>query len=332
MATSIPKTMKGVLIEKTGGTEVLQYKTDLPVPTPKEGELLVKNDYIGINFIDIYYRTGLYPAPKPEILGREAEGTIVATGPGGDLYGLKPGDHVIWMGTAAYAEYSVVSARSAHATPAGLAPGVAVAAFLQGLTAITLIRDAYHVQKGDWILVHAAAGGVGLLLVQLLHAVGAKVIGTASTAEKIALAKENGADYMINYKEEKGLVGKVKEITGGEGCAAVFDSVGKDMFDSSLEMAARKGTVVSYGNSSGPVPPFTISRLSAKNLKLMRPTLFNFIATREEFERYAGELYDFVVKGELNVKIHEVYPLADVARAQKDMESRKTTGKLLLKP
>lgn len=331
MATEIPKTMKGVLIEKTGGVEVLQYKTDLPVPTPKEGEVLVKNDFIGINYIDTYFRTGLYPAPKPEILGREAEGTIVSTG-GGNLYNLKVGDRVVWMGTSAYAEYTSAPASTAYPIPSSLSPSIAAAAFLQGLTALTLIREAYEVKKGDWILVHAAAGGVGLWLCQLLKAVGARTIGTASTAEKIELAKENGAEFMINYKEEKDFVGKVKEITGGEGVAAVFDSTGKDQFENDLEVVARKGTVVSYGNSSGAVPPLTIARLSAKNVKVLRPTLFNYIATREEFERYTGELFEFITKHNFNVRIHETYPLADVARAHTDLEGRKTTGKLLLKP
>jgi NADPH2:quinone reductase len=328
----IPKTMKGVLIEKTGGVEVLQYKTDLPVPTPKEGEVLVKNDFIGINYIDTYFRTGLYPAPKPEILGREAEGTIIALGPSGNFYNLKVGDRVVWMGTSAYAEFTAAPASKTYPIPSSLSPSIAAASFLQGLTALTLIREAYEVKKGDWILVHAAAGGVGLWLCQLLRAVGAKTIGTASTADKIELAKQNGADYMINYKEEKDFVGAVKKITDGEGVAAVFDSTGKDQFENDLKVVARKGTVVSYGNSSGAVPPLTISRLSAKNVKILRPTLFNYISTREEFERYTGELFDFITKHNFNVRIHETYPLADVARAHTDLEGRKTTGKLLLKP
>jgi len=331
MATSTPKTMKGVLIEKTGGVEVLEYKTDLPVPTPKEGEVLVKNDFIGINYIDTYYRSGLYPAPKPEILGREAEGTIVSTGPG-NIYNLKVGDKVVWLGTTAYAEYSSVPAAKAYALPSSLKPSIAAASLLQGLTALTLIKEAYEVKKGDWVLVHAAAGGVGLMLCQLLKAVGARTIGTASTAEKIELAKKNGAEFMVNYKEEKDFVGKIKEITKGEGVAVVYDSTGKDQFDNDLEVVARKGTVVSYGNSSGAVPPFSLARLAAKNVKVMRPTLFNYIHTREEYEKWTGELFNFIIKGELNVKIHETYPLAEVARAHTDLETRKTTGKLLLKP
>lgn len=323
--------MKGVLIEKTGGVEVLDYRTDLPVPTPKEGEILVKNDFIGINFIDTYYRSGLYPSPKPEILGREGEGTVIATG-SGNLHNLKVGDRVVYMGTGAYAEYTATPSAKAHIVPAALEPGIAAAALLQGLTALTLIREAYAVQKDDWVLVHAAAGGVGLWLCQLLRVVGARTIGTASTEEKLELATKNGANVVINYKEEKDFVGKVKEITGGEGVKVVFDSTGKDQFENDLEVVARKGSVISYGNSSGPVPPFAISRLSAKNLKIMRPTLFHFIYTREEFEHWTGELFDFIIKDKLNTRIHGIYPLAEVARAHTDLEGRKTTGKLLLKP
>lgn len=284
----------------------------------------------------------------PIILGREAEGTVVSTGSGGELNNIKVGDRVVWMGTSAYAEYTSAPASKAYPIPSSLKPSIAAAALLQGLTALTLIRESYEVKKGDWILVHAAAGGVGLWLCQLLRAVGARTIGTASTAEKIELAKENGAEFMINYKEEKNFVEKVKEITGGQGVAAVFDSTGKDQFENDLEVVARKGTVVSYGNSvsslvksdksvtdnkqSGAVPPLTISRLSAKNVKILRPTLFNYISTREEFERYTGELFEFITKYNFNVRIHETYPLAEVARAHTDLEGRKTTGKLLLKP
>lgn len=330
MATSIPKTMKGVLVQKTGGVEVLEYKTDLPVPTPKEGEVLVKNEFIGINFIDTYFRTGLYPSQKPEILGREAEGTIVATGPSGNLYDLKVGDRVAWMGLSAYAEYAAAPAAKTHVIPSALKPGIAAAALLQGLTALTLIKEAYLVKKGDWVLVHAAAGGVGLWLCQLLRVVGARTIGTASTKEKLELAKENGAEVVVNYKEEKNFVERIKQITGGEGVKVVFDSTGKDQFENDLEVVVRKGTVVSYGNSSGLVPPLAISRLAAKNVAVLRPSLFNYIYTREEFERYSAELFDLIIKDKLNVRIHKNYPLADIATAHTDLEGRKTTGKLLL--
>lgn len=196
---------------------------------------------------------------------------------------------------------------------------------------MTLIREAYAVQKGDWVLVHAAAGGVGLWLCQLLRAVGAKVIGTASTEEKVELAKKNGGEFMINYSHED-VVARVKELTGGVGVAAVFDGVGKSTFDIDLEVLARKGSLVSFGNASGAVPPLAIAKLSAKNLKVLRPTLFNYIYTREEFELYTGQLFDMILKEGIDVRVHDTYPLADVAKAHTDLEGRKTTGKLLMKP
>jgi NADPH2:quinone reductase len=259
--------MKGIQIDKTGGVEVLNYRTDLPVPTPKEGEILVKNDFVGINYIDTYVcpiillsgpnslalhhsydRRGLLPSPTPQILGREGEGIVVATGPG-ELNNIKVGDRVVYMGSAAYAEYTATPSVKAYVVPPTLGSGVAAAALLQGLTALTLIREAHVVQKGDWVLVHAAAGGVGLWLCQLLQAVGARTIGTASTEDKMDSARKNGAEIMINYKEEKDLVGKVRMLTGGEGVRVVFDSTGKDQFENDLEVVARKGSVVSYGNS-----------------------------------------------------------------------------------
>ncbi|KAI9848026.1 MAG: NADPH:quinone reductase [Sclerophora amabilis] len=334
--SEIPKTMSGILIEKTGGTEVLQHRTDLPVPTPSDGQILVKNEYIGVNYIDTYFRTGLYSSPKPEILGREACGTVLAQGPNipAELAAtLTPGTRCVWLGTGSYAEYSATPADKAIALPeAGqLEPATAAAALIQGLTALTLIREAYPVQRGDWVLVHAAAGGTGLWLCQLLRAVGARTIGTASTKEKVDLATANGAGWMVDYSHED-VVARVKDITGGEGVKAVFDGVGKTTFDGDLEVLSRKGSLVSFGNASGAVPPVTISRLSAKNIKLLRPTLFNYVTTREEFEHYTNELFRFIVEDKLNVRIHEIYPLKDVARAHNDIEGRKTTGKLLLKP
>lgn len=208
---------------------------------------------------------------------------------------------------------------------------MAAAAVLQGLTALTMIRESYAVQPGDWVLVHAAAGGVGLWLCQLLRVVGARVIGTASTAEKMALARKNGADYVINYSHED-VVARVKDTTAGAGVAAVFDGVGKSTFDSDLELLARKGSLVSFGNASGAVPPFAILKLKAKNLKVVRPTLANYIYTREEFEQYAGELFDMLLKEDINVKVHKIYDLKDVVQVHIDLEGRKTTGKLLMKP
>lgn len=328
---SVPSTMKGVIINKTGGPEVLEYKTVLPVPQPKDGQILIKNDFIGINFIDTYFRSGLYPAPSfPYTLGREAEGTVVSTGTG-ELHGFKEGDKVVWMDVGAYAEYSVIPAGKAVKVPIDMEPKIGAAALLQGLTALTLIREAHPVKKGDWVLVHAAAGGTGLWLTQLLKSVGANIIGTASTPEKVELAKKAGATHMINYSHED-VKSKVNELTNGQGVIAVFDGVGKDTFDLSLDILARKGSLVSFGNASGAVPPVTIARLSAKNLRLLRPALFGYLVTREEFEHYTKELFNFVLKDKLDVRIHEVYPLSQVAKAHEDLQGRKTTGKLLLDP
>ncbi|KAI9859515.1 MAG: NADPH:quinone reductase [Trichoglossum hirsutum] len=322
--------MKGVLVENTGGTEVLQFRTDLPVPEPKEGEILVKNDYIGVNYIDTYFRSGLYPSPKPEILGREAAGHIVALGPNVSP-SFRVGDLVAWMGTGAYAEYSSTPAAKVALVPSSVSASDAAGALLQGLTALTLVREAYAVKAGEFVLVHAAAGGVGLWLCQILKSIGARAIGTASTTAKAELARENGAEFVIEYSRED-VVQRVGEITRGEGVAAIFDGVGKDTFDADLEVVARKGTVVSFGNASGPVPPLAIARLGAKNVKVCRPMLGNYVYTREEFDHYTSELFQLMARDNMNVQIHEVYPLQDVARAHTDLEGRKTTGKLLLKP
>ncbi|KAI1345207.1 hypothetical protein F5Y15DRAFT_20646 [Xylariaceae sp. FL0016] len=332
---SIPSSMKAILIDKTGGTEVLQYKTDVPVPTPIDGQLLVKNDFIGVNYIDTYFRTGLYPAPQfPYILGREGAGTVVAVGPGTDS-DLAVGDKVLYMGEGAYSQYTLASAAKTLKLPAGLDAKTAAAAFLQGMTALTLVRESHPVQKGDWVLVHAAAGGTGLWLCGLLAAIGARTIGTVSTVAKAEAASRAGAEHVVNYAHED-VEARVRELTGGAGCAAVFDGVGKATFDLSLACVARKGSLVSFGNASGAVPPFAIARLSAKNARVLRPTLVNYIVTREELDHYATELFDFILgrggKDGLEVSVHDVYPLSEVARAHQDLEGRKTSGKLLLDP
>ena len=280
-----------------------------------------------------YFRSGLYPVPEgrwPYILGREAEGTVVKTG-GGDTLDFKEGDKVVWMGEEAYAEYTAAPAAKAFKIPDGVKPKIPAAALLQGLTALTLIKEAHHVNKGDWVLVHAAAGGTGQWLCQLLKAVGANTIGTASTPEKIETAKKAGATHMINYSKED-VKTKVMELTNNNGVVAVFDGVGKDTFDLSLECVARKGSMISFGNASGAVPPVTIAKLSPKNARLMRPTLFGYIATREEFAGWSKQLFEFIEQGAIDVGIHETYPLSEVKRAQDDLHARKTSGKLLLDP
>ena len=256
MASQIPRTMSGVLIEKTGGTEVLQYKTDLPVPTPKAGEVLVKNAIIGINYIDTYFRTGLYKSEKPEILGREAAGHIVSLGP--KVEGFTEQDRVIWMGTSGYAEYTAAPAAKTIKVPKEISLPDACAAFLQGLTAITLTEESYKVEKGDWVLVLAASGGVGGWLCQILKAKGAHTIATVGSQAKVQVAKDAGAEIVL-VEGEADVKAEIMKRTNNEGVIAVFDGVGKSTFDRSLDVIARKGTVVSFGNASGAVEPLTIS-------------------------------------------------------------------------
>ncbi|KAI1940680.1 NADPH:quinone reductase [Ophidiomyces ophidiicola] len=354
MATAtIPTTQKGIQISRIGGPEVLEYHTSLPVPQPGPGEVLIKNNLSGVNYIDTYFRTGLYPAPKPEILGREGAGTIVAIGPGSKQQNFKVGDRVAWLNTGGYAEYSIAPAeRHVARIPDGVSDEQALTVLLSGITTLSLVREAYPVQKGDWILLHAAAGGAGYLMTQMLKMAGAKVIGTAGGLEKVELVKSLGADAVIDYKSAEGQnwLEKVMELTGGEGVAAVFDSVGKDTWENSIKAVKRKGTMVFFGNASGPVPSLNIQYdgtpyfdfeaiadnhtrlLSAKNIKLMRTSLFAYIATQEEFDSYTKELFDMVESGKLKTKLHKIYPLEQAAQAHIDLEGRKTTGKLLLRP
>ncbi|EYE93976.1 quinone oxidoreductase family protein [Aspergillus ruber CBS 135680] len=328
---SPPTTMKAVEITQTGGPEVLSYKTDHPVPAPSEGQVLVQNSVSGINYIDTYFRTGLYPAPKPEVLGREGVGKIVTLGSGDNTQGLQVGDRVAWLGTGGYAEYTAVPAAKTVKVPEGISDEDVMAGFLSGLTVLTLVKETYPVQKGETVLVHAAAGGAGSLMVQVLKSIGAKVIGTAGGEAKVALAKQLGADVVIDYRAED-WVSKVKEATGSKGVDVVYDSVGKDTWEGALEVVKRKGTIVWFGNASGPVPPLPIQKLSPKNLKVARPQLFGYIDTREEYEFYTNELFSLLKSGQLKVKVHNVYPLEQVAQAHIDLEGRKTTGKPLLKP
>ncbi|KAL9110202.1 MAG: hypothetical protein Q9227_005263 [Pyrenula ochraceoflavens] len=322
MASAIPKTMKAVFVEKTGGPEVLQYREDYPVPEPKENEVLVKNNFSGINYIDTYFRTGLYPSPKPEVLGREAAGTIASVGSStsSSAPSFSPGDRVVWMHNSSYAEYSAVPTEKVLKIPDGVTDEQAAGGLLMGMTALSIIRESYAVKKGDTVLLHAAAGGVGLLLCQLLRKVGAYVIGTAGGPEKGALAKENGADVVIDYRAEKDWLGKVKELTKGEGVDVVFDSVGKDTWEGSLEAVKRKGSMIFFGNASGPVPPFPVAyvlpqpfRQSSENIKLMRMSVMAYVVTRAEFEHYGNEFFKALKEG-LNIKIHKVYPLKDTAQ------------------
>ncbi len=324
--------MAAIVCNKTGDPSVLEYKSDQPTPKPTSGQILVKNTFAGINYIDTYFRTGLYPAPNglPMIVGQEAAGTVAAIGPD-TKSDLKEGDRVVWLKFGGYAEYTAAPAEKVVKIPEGIKDEDAVGSFLMGMTAMSITQDSYKVKKGDFVLVHAAAGGVGLLMCQILRKIGARVIGTAGGPEKCKLAKENGAEFLIDYKAEKDWLGKVKEITNGEGCDVVYDSVGKDTWEHSLEAVKRKGTVVFYGNASGPVPAIPLPKLTAKNSKTCRPTLTNYTATREELEYYANEVFSAVKSGDLKVKVYKVYPLKEAKSAHEDLEGRRTTGKLLLK-
>jgi len=310
---------------------VIEVVADALVPSPGKNEVVVNNMYAGVNFIDTYFRTGQYPAPSfPYTLGREAEGRIAAVGK--SVQGFKVGDRVAYLGVSAQQEYTALDPLHVAHVPSAIPEGVAAAAMLQGVTALAFARESYEIKKGDYILIHAAAGGLGQWLVQIAAAIGAHVIATASSDQKLAIAQEHGAEFLINYSTQN-WVAEVKEITKdvGGGVAAVFDGVGKDTFDGDLEVVKRKGTVVSLGNASGTIPPFTIARLSPKNLKLLRPQLFAYIAEREEFETYTKEIFDWIIEGKVKVNIHKTYTLEDVGQAQSDLESRTTTGKLVLK-
>lgn len=272
MSSSVPPTMKAIVIEQTGGPEVLQLRTDQPVPVPRDGELLVHNHLAGVNYIDTYFRTGLYPSPKPEILGREAIGTVVAVGgssasasapASSSSPSFQPGDRVVWMHTGSYAEYTAVPAAKTAKVPADLPDETVIGSFLSGLTVLSLARETYDVQRGDWVLLHAAAGGAGYLMTQVLKAKGAKVLATAGGPEKCAIVRALGADVVVDYRSSdaaaRDWVAVAKEVTGGQGVDVVFDSVGKDTWEGSLEAVKRKGTIVWFGNASGPVPLFPLT-------------------------------------------------------------------------
>ncbi|ORX43461.1 NAD(P)-binding protein [Hesseltinella vesiculosa] len=306
-------TMKAVVVKENGGRDKLIYE-DVPRPSATLGNVVIKNQFIGKTLSCSFFLSS---------------GEVVELGEG--VTDFKIGDRVVHMGGNGYAEFSEVSATSVEKITHDVSYETAAAGALQGLTALTMVKSGYPVAKDDYILVHAAAGGVGLLLCQLGKHLGAKVIGTASTDEKCQLAKENGATYTINSKTED-IVARVNEITGGLGCHAVLDGVGKATFEVSMQCARRLGTMISFGNASGAVDPISIAILAQKNLKLMRPTLYNYMATREESRYWYDELFKLVEQGVLKFHVHKVYDLKDAAQAQQDLEGRITTGKLLLRP
>jgi NADPH2:quinone reductase len=322
---------KAIRIHRTGGPEVMVWE-DVEVGRPGPGEARIRHTAVGLNFIDTYHRSGLYPLPGlPAVLGREAAGVVEEIGEG--VTDLAPGDRVAYpMGPGSYAEEAVISADRLLLLPDGIEDTQAAAMMLKGITAHYLLRRTFRVEPGQTILFHAAAGGVGLIACQWAKALGATVIGTVGTAEKAELAAAHGCDHPIVYTTES-FVDRVKELTDGRGVPVVYDSVGKDTFEGSLDCLAPLGLMVSYGNASGPVPPFSILTLSAKgSLFLTRPTLATFIARREDLLSAGRELFDVVVRGAVKVEVNQTYPLKEAAIAHRDLEFRKTTGSTVLIP
>lgn len=322
--------MRSIVIERYGGAEVLRVQRS-PLPTPKPNEALVKLFAIGVNFIDVYHRTGLYPIPLPSGIGQEGAGTVEAVG--SDVSEIKVGDRVAFTGAlGAYSDYHVVAAEKLVKLPDAISFEQGAAAMLQGMTAHYLAFSMRPIERGEWTLVHAAAGGVGLLLVQLLKRLGARVIGVVSTEEKAQLAKAAGADEVI-VSTQADFEAETKRITDGKGVQIAFDSVGKDTWEKSLNVIATRGMMVSYGNASGPVPPFSPLLLSQKgSLFLARPALHHFTATRAELLWRAGDVLRWIESGELKLRIERRFALEEARLAHEALEARKTTGKILLIP
>ena len=320
--------MRAIVVSQLGGPEVM-VKEEQPDPQPGPGQLLVRVAAAGVNFIDIYRRSGVYKTPVPHVPGGEGAGVVTAVGEGVNEFA--PGDHVAWAeGPGSYAEQVAVPAQAAVPVPAGIDLKVAAAAMLQGLTAHYLCHSTFPVTEGAVTVVHAAAGGVGLLLTQMIKHLGGTVIGTTSSAPKAILAQGAGADYVTTYEEFPRVV---REVTGGRGADVVFDGVGKATFDASLSVLRPRGMMVLFGGSSGQVPPFDLQRLnSGGSLYVTRPTLGHYIADRAELEWRARDLFGAIAMGELNVRVGAEYPLADAPLAHEDLASRRTTGKLLLIP
>ena len=320
--------MRGIKVERYGGPEVLEYG-ELPNPTPGAGEVLVRVRVAGVNFTDIYQRTGTYPGALPFTPGVEGVGIVEKLGSG--VTEVKVGDRVGWvMIKGGYAELIALPAQRLVPIPSGVDDRTAAALLLQGMTAHFLLTDCYRVQKGDWILIHAAAGGVGLLMTQIAHMLGARIIGSTSTEEKAALAREAGADDIVLYTKED-FQQAARRITGGEGVSVVYDSVGKTTFLKSLDSLRPRGYMVLFGGSSGPAPTIDPMILNPKgSLFLTRPTLGNYISSREELLRRASDVFGWAAKGVVKVRAEHDYALADASKAHADMEARKTTGKILL--
>jgi len=320
--------MRAIQISKTGGAEVLEV-VEIPAPVAGAGQVLVRVEASGVNFIDTYLREGRYPAALPFIPGQEAAGVVAAVGEG--VTGFREGDRVAWTGTrGTYAEFACAPAGDLLHVPDGVSFEQAAAALTQGLTAHYLAYDTYAIERGDVVLVHAGAGGVGLLLTQMARQLGATVIATVSTEEKAALSREAGAEHTILYTQQNFLE-EVKKIAGGAGLPVVYDSVGKTTFEDSLKCLRPRGLLALYGASSGAVPPFDLIRLAGLgSLYVTRPTLKDYMQTREELERRANDVFGWVLSGALKLRIEYRFPLEQAAQAQRDLEGRKTTGKVLL--
>lgn len=320
-----------IRIHQTGGPEVLRWEA-VDVPAPAAGDVTVRHAAVGLNFIDVYHRTGLYPLPLPSGIGLEGAGVVEAVGEG--VGELKVGDRVAYAGgpIGAYAEVRNIPAHRLLKLPDSIEFDTAAAMMLQGLTAAYLLRRTYRVQAGDAVLIHAAAGGVGLIATQWAKALGATVIGTVGSAAKAELAKAHGCDHVINYSTEN-FTQRVRDITGGEGVAVVYDGVGKDTFAGSLDSLRPMGMMVTYGNASGPVPPLDLLQLTQKgSLFVTRPTLMQYTAKREDLVAFGRDLFDIVAAGKVRIEVNQRYALADAAQAHRDLEARKTTGSTILLP
>jgi NADPH:quinone reductase len=322
--------MKAIQVSKTGGPEVLEY-ADIPSPKPKPNEVLVKISAAGINYIDVYFREGRYPTALPFVSGQEASGVVSQMG--GEVKSFAAGDRVAYTGImGADAEFAAVPADRLVHVPAGITDQQAAAAMLQGMTAHYLLHDTYPLKKGETALIHAAAGGVGLLLVQMAKNIGARVIATAGTEEKTRLAREAGADEVILYSQQD-FEAETKRLTDGKGVHVIYDGVGKTTFDKDLNVLRPRGYLVLFGGASGAVPPFDLAKLSQKgSLFITRPTLGHYIATHDELQHRATAVLNMISTGKVKLRIEHVYPLRDAQQAHRDLEARKTTGKLLLIP
>ncbi len=322
---------KAILIDAFGGPEVMKWR-DVEMPVPQAGEVLVRHTAVGLNFIDTYHRSGLYPLELPAGIGTEAAGIVEAVGR--NVHGFEPGDRVAWLGVppGAYAQFRAYPADRLVHLPDFVDERTAAACLLKGLTAWYLLFRSYPAQKDDWVLLYAAAGGVGSLAAQWASKLGVRVIGVAGTAEKAERARTHGCEHVV-LADDQNFVDRVRELSGGKGVAAVYDSVGRDTFFQSLDCLRRHGTMVSYGNATGPVDPFSPMELARRgSLFVTRPVVFDFIRTREELEHATSALFDAIRSGAIRPVVDQTFPLSDAVQAHRDLEARRTTGSTVLLP